>query len=381
MVAALLGEFEDLTLGDELRRFPFGIREEEHTAMRDIARIVQIREDEEERRRCRSVTPVIPPDALISEPHELVPRDATPNSIAEWKAVADAFLTDESCAFHRNVEISSRYAWLYKLKPTCFKWAGMAAIASHHVRLALFPLRLDADRTGYVNIPHSLVRRRMLLMEDVHVIRATNNAIFGDIFWAHLAYVSADDGIERLRALLRPERHYAPVLSGFEAIDHGRRVLEDGTASLQARRTACDLIWAGNVQLLEHEQRALVQPNFDRLSCAFARLISIGSATRFEVRGMRHEAALFTSFYLASLTRGVGHVRDRHTWPRISHFDDRWCWLVASVVPRFRRFDDDPRLIDASLRRILDQARAYTSMPCVLPLPLQTQVARRHWFD
>jgi hypothetical protein len=25
-------------------------------------------------------------------------------------------------------------------------------IASHHVRLALFPLRLDADRTGYVNI-------------------------------------------------------------------------------------------------------------------------------------------------------------------------------------------------------------------------------------
>ena len=198
--------------------------------MRDIARIDQIRDDAEERRRCRSVTPVTPPDALISEPYELVPRDVTPNSIAEWKAVADGFLTDESCAFHRNVEISSRYAWLYKLMPACFKWAGMAAIASHHVRLALFPLRLDADRTGYVNIPHSLVRRRML-MDDVHVIRATNNAIFGDIFWAHLAYASAEDGIERLRALLRPEPHYAPMLSGFEAIDLGRRVLEDGTAS------------------------------------------------------------------------------------------------------------------------------------------------------
>ncbi len=45
----------------------------------------------------------------------------------------------------------------------------------------------------------------------------------------------------------------------------------------------------GNVQLLEHEQRALVQPNFDRLSCAFARLFSIGSALSFEVRGVRHE--------------------------------------------------------------------------------------------
>ena len=338
--------------------------------MRGIARIDEIRDDAAERRRCRSVAPVIPSDALISKPYELIPRDVTPNSIAEWKAVADGFLTDESCAFHRNVEISARYTWLYKLMPTCFKWAGMAAIASHHVRLALFPLRLDTDRTGYVNIPHSLVRRRML-MDDVHVIRATNNAIFGDIFWAHLAYVSAEDGIERLRALIRPEPHYAPVLSGFESIDLGRRVLEDRTASAQARRTACDLIWNGNVQLLEHEQRALVQPNFDRLSCAFARLISIGSATRFEVRGMRHEAALFTSFYLASITRGVGHARGGYTWPRISRFDDRWCWLVASVVPRFRMFDDDMRLIDPSLRRILAQARTFAAMPCVLPLPLR----------
>ena len=99
-----------------------------------------------------------------------------------------------------------------RLLPACLKWAGMAAIASHHVRLALFPLRLDADRTGYVDIPHSLGRRRLLLMQDVNTIRATNNAIFNDIFWVHLAYVTADDGIERLRTLLRAERHYAPVL-------------------------------------------------------------------------------------------------------------------------------------------------------------------------
>lgn len=64
--------------------------------------------------------------------------------------------------FHRNLEISSRYAWIYKFLPSCFKWAGMAAFASHHVRLALFPLRLDRDRTGYVDIPHSLDRRKVL---------------------------------------------------------------------------------------------------------------------------------------------------------------------------------------------------------------------------
>jgi hypothetical protein len=243
----------------------------------------------------------------------------------------------------------------------------MAAFASHHVRLALFPFRLDANRTGYVDIPHSLGRQKALLIGDVNTIRATNNAIFDDIFWVHLAYGTAEDGIERLRALLRTEQHYAAVLSGFEAIDQGHRILEDRTASAEARRTAEELIWEGNVRLLEHEQRALVQPNLDLLSCAFARLFSIGSALNFEVHGAREEAMYFTSFYLYSLTRGVPQALRAHTWPRITRLDDRWRWIVTSIVPRFRRFDADTHLVDASLHRIFHEARHYALNPCVLP--------------
>ena len=160
---------------------------------------------------------VITPDELIPKPREFVLRNGPPDTIAGWKALADSLLTDQSCAFHRNLEISSRYAWIYKFLPAYLKWAGMAAFASHHVRLALFPFRLDTDRTGYVDIPHSLRRQRALLMQDVNTIRETNNAIFDDIFWVHLAYGTADDGIERLRALLGAEPHYAAVLAGFEA--------------------------------------------------------------------------------------------------------------------------------------------------------------------
>jgi hypothetical protein len=279
--------------------------------------------------------------------------------------VADGLLSDPCCAFHRNAEISSRYAWIHRLHPAYFKWATMAAIASHHIRLVLFPLRLDTDRAGFVDIPHSLARRKLLLTADVDTIRATNNAIFSDIFWVHLAYVTADDGIERLRTLLQAEPRYAPILAGFEAIDQGRRVLEDRMVSAQARQAAEDLIWQGNVELLRHEQRAVVQPNFDRLSCAFARLISIGSATSFEVRGVRREVACFTSFYLYSLTRGSPPSLRAQAWPRITRFDDRWRWLMASVVPHFRRID--ARLVDASLRRIFDEARDFASAPCVLP--------------
>jgi hypothetical protein len=310
---------------------------------------------------------LITPDQLLPDPHELVSRNGPPDTIAGWKALAGGLLTDQSCAFHRNLEISSRYAWIYKLLPDCFKWAGMAAFASHHVRIALFPFRLDTDRTGYVDIPHSQRRQKALLLEDVNTIRETNNAIFDDIFWVHLAYGTADDGIARLCDLLQAEPHYAPVLAGFEAIDQGHRVLDDATASAEDRRAAEDLIWKGNVQLLEHEQRALVQPNLDRLSCTFARLFSIGSALTFEVRGIRHEVSYFTSFYLYSLTRGVPQVLREHAWPRITRFDDRWRWVVTSIVPRFRRFDADVHLADTSLRRIFDEARDYADNPCVVP--------------
>jgi hypothetical protein len=245
----------------------------------------------------------------------------------------------------------------------------MAAIASHHVRLALFPLRLNSARTGYVEIPPSMRRHNLPLTEDVNTIRETNNAIFDDIFWVHFAYITAKDGIERLRALLHAERHYAPLLAGFEAIDQGRRVLEDATASAEARQRAVDLIWEGNVKLLEHEQRAVVQPNYDRLSRTSAWLVSIGSATSFEVRGVRQETAYFTSFYLYSFTRGIQHALRARAWPTVTRFDDRWRWLVTSVVPRFRRFDADTRLVDAILRHICDEARDSASAPCVLPPP------------
>lgn len=313
------------------------------------------------------IVDLISSDELVRKSREFFLRNGRPDTIAGWKALADGLLTNQSCVFHRNLEISLCYAWIYRLLPSCFKWAGMAAFASYHVRLALLPFRLDTDRTGYVDIPHSLDRHRPLLAEDVDTVRATNNAIFDDIFWAHLAYSSAEDGIECLRALLGADRHYAPLLSGFEAIDQGRRVLESGTASATSRRIAEDLIWVGNILLLEHEQRAVVQPNFDRLSCPFARLFSMGSTLSFEVRGLRQEVSYFTSFYLYSLTRGVPQALRANAWPRITRFDDRWRWIVASVVPRFRRLDADTRLVDAGLQRIFDEARRYASMPCVVP--------------
>src|SRR5918995_1716656 len=110
---------------------------------------------------------LISSDELVPKLPEFVRRNGGPNTIAGWKALADGLLTNQSCVFHRNLEISSRYAWMYKLLPAYFKWAGMAAFASYHVRLALYPFRLDTDRTGYVDIPRSVARHRPFLSDAV----------------------------------------------------------------------------------------------------------------------------------------------------------------------------------------------------------------------
>lgn len=292
--------------------------------------------------------------------------DLRSGSVQEWRAVADGLLSPPCCAFHRNTEISAHYAWLHAQLPTCFKWAAMAAIASHHVRRALFPFRRDADGSGHVDIARSLGRRGRLT-EDANTVREANNAIFHDIFWVHLAYVGSEDPMASLRRLLAPDPHYAGALAAFESIDRGRAALALPDADERSRRDAEDLVWAGNLALLEHEQRAVVQPHFDRLSASFARLVSMGATTSFEARGARREVRYFTSFYLYSLTGGLpGTVRARGL-PRITRYDDRWRWLETSVVPRFRRFDAEPGLVGASLARVTEDARRYADSPCVDP--------------
>ena len=96
------------------------------------------------------------------------------------------------------------------------------------------------------------------------------------------------------------------------------------------------------------------------------RLFSIGSALTFEVRGVRHEASYFTSLYL-SRSPAASQALRAQTWPRITRYPDRWRWIVTSIVPRFRRFDTDTPLLDASLRRVFDEARDYASNPCLAP--------------
>ena len=69
---------------------------------------------------------------------------------------------------------------------------------------------------------------------------------------------------------------------------------------------------------------------------------------------------------LIALTEGIREALHVRAWPRITRFEDRWRWIVTCIVPRFRRLDLQTPLVDASLRRVFDEARDYASNPCVL---------------
>ncbi len=198
-------------------------------------------------------------------------------------------------------------------------------------------------------------------------MREVNNAIYDDIFWVHLAYLDGSDGVEDLRRLLGPHREYAGLLAAFETIERGRVVLADAGSTQESRREAANLVWDGNLALLAHEQRVVVQPLFDRLSGAFARMVSMGSTTSFEVRGLRKQVTYFTSFSAYSLTNGLATALKTRTVPTITRYDDRWRWLETTVVPRFRRLDADQDLLDRTLGRVVEDAKRYADMPCLIP--------------
>lgn len=272
-----------------------------------------------------------------------------------WRNRANDLLSRQECVFHRNGEISALYAALYLRHPDLYKWAGMAAFASHHARLALVPLKLDADDSGAVDVPRSLRRWTGLHMRDVDLIRRVNNAIFDDVFWMHLAYDGSTAGMARVRGLEDTEALDPRLVAAFASLDDAREALAEGAGD------ARDRVWRANAAILRHEQEAIVQPLFDELTPAFAQAFSLGAGFGLRVRGIARAIGLFTSFYGYTLTRGLGRALARRRRPLVTRLDDRWDWIERAILPRFRRYEEGPEEMTEAMRWIIEDAATRSS--------------------
>jgi hypothetical protein len=275
---------------------------------------------------------------------------ATPDEIRNrWKEQAQRALPEPGLVRERNAAITTRYATFFVEAQPLFKWSGLAVFASHQVGLALLPydcVLLESDigewRDPKLNIPVPLVG------QELELLRKTNNKVYDDIAWAHLAYLSPDGGLAAVEAGLQDVPTHCRMLQGFQKIDEGRRLLESPRSA-----EANSLIWQGNRLLLEHEQVVMVQPAFAAMDPAFEFALTQATMLAFET----HNFSLFmryrTFFSLFMYTHGLPVLLRTHALPELRVLEHRWFWITKSALALWQRINQNP---DRALQAVLNTA-------------------------
>lgn len=242
-------------------------------------------------------------------------------NIEEWKAYTEEMLPSETEVIKRNYAITSVYANLYWSNRQLFKWAGMAAFASHHVGFGLLPFMVKPVKL--LDIKTSCATRG--LSNDLNLIRHLNNRIFDDIAWAHFAY--QQEGIESLRELMTGDPHYGKMLESFELLETGRQLGNEGQTQ----------IWTSNTQLLRHEQEYVVQPVFNRLGAIFQNLLTFCASLDFSPSHTKTDWRYHSSFIAYMYLYGKKTMLNTKSFPNLTILPQRWGWLEDKVVENWKR--------------------------------------------
>jgi len=244
------------------------------------------------------------------------------NTIDEWKEKYMAQLPQEENPIERNHAITSTYATLYLQNPDIFKWAGMAAFASHHVGIAMLPFKIKGFQIEDLNTSC----KTKSLLADLNLIRHLNTMIYDDIAWVHDAYMTL--GLDGLKSLFEESAHYRGMFEGFAMLDS---IVEKGSTQSD------DVIWDANTKLLRHEQSAVVQPVFDRLGAMFQGILTFCASLDFDPSHVKTDWKLRTSFIMYMYLGAPTTLLKTFSFPNLTNFDQRWTWLEKRVVRNWRK--------------------------------------------
>ncbi len=298
---------------------------------------------------------------------------------AKWQAQALQALPDEDAILQRNVAITRCYAQWYSQPPNLFKWAGAAAFSSHRIGIMLAAYDFTVHKGAISAVTQTLTDLSKIihgqsdpetLVADLELIRATNNLVFNDIGWAHLAYADPHGGIAAVEAGLDGEANCELMLAGFREIEKGRLLLPTDSAQ------AVECFWSGNRLLLQHEQSVIVQSQFDTMAPNMKLFMSLMTWMDFDIEGFRffslsdivHDASglwwlvlqklghhpTFTSFFVYMATpAGRALLGAANALPEIANIDQRWPWADHDVLSIWRYVEShDPELM-RKMQRIM----------------------------
>lgn len=287
--------------------------------------------------------PNIPSNAKASAPIAA----CQPSSLAEWRDSAEDLIQNKDCVFLRNREITANYARAYLKHSRLFKWAGMAAFASHHVRLALKPYSLAAGKSACFDANSEGQSQRMA---SIRIIKDTNDSIYNDIYWAHMAYDGTKDGLKKIETAIGDNPEQQGLLEAFRKIDTAREMLEKQPEST----IADELIWEANIDILRHEQVAMVQPRFERLPDSFSRVLSLFSTMHYQ-HGGRCKSTMLPGSFLAFVIQNYLGKKRLQGKPSVVNLEYRWAWILKGILPGFQCFEAENKKITTKLKTLVSE--------------------------
>lgn len=234
------------------------------------------------------------------------------NLVEKWKSKAESFVPDyEDDPVIPNESITCSYVEVYNQNPEKFKWAGLAAIVS-----------------GIIGNSYKddIILRNVSGLEFPTAIRNGNKAVYDDLLWQHLAY--QEKGIEEI------ERIYCYGLTNnVETIP-----LSVYRAWLKIDQDDENNVWQGNLDLLKHEQKEILQDIiYEPFPIIWDWLEAFG--------------------YVES---PVPEHDEKFPDSDIEIFDQRWKWLTESIIPKWRTYETNTNNNEA-LKEIY---KAYCSECC-----------------
>lgn len=269
-----------------------------------------------------------------------------------WTKKAHEALPAEGFVAERNAAITGTYAEWYLQHPSIYKWAGAAAFASHRVGLALSPYEFIVDNDEVRDVRDSFERPRLSVLQDLNLLRETNNMVYGDIGWTHVAFVDRDGGLGAVERGLADLPLHSRLLRGFQYIDDGRKQRERGSV-----RAGEEAIWRGNALLLEHEQRVTVQPQFEKMDRSFDVFLSVGTTMDFDADNLRIDWRTNTSFFAFMWTRGAAILLRTMSPPDIRLVEHRWHWVEKRVLALWQEVDRTDRDLRRKLSMLVNRGR------------------------
>jgi hypothetical protein len=258
------------------------------------------------------------------------PKPAPPlvtRSIAQWRELADqkfihyrrqipGRLTDVD-AKELNRRITASYAKMYLSRPSVFKWAGMAALASAEVghgmqqawQLGFGDWGTSAGATALIWVGGLVKTGKsvgpMLGKKLFWALTGGNRFVWWDIFWQHLAY--QEQGIAALVAAHKAGELPLANLQAWQRIDAGNQ------------KSDAAQIWQGNSALLRYEQEFVLQVQVYDRSQDLWPVISDDVPSPIPGHGVK-----FTRYVPGG---NIGDLRQR------------WKWIEESMLPAWKSLE------------------------------------------